>query len=753
MTTPTALHAAHPSMTAWQDYLSAPSISRDRALTDHLQRCGECECTVRYLRELQALLEHLPIEPVPSGLRERVLTSRAAGVRVLVPEHVDAFDDESADDDIVQDTTSKAGAATLPALPTRWRTRWRIPTTLAAGIAAWTVLSLARGIPVVEAGMISGSMMFSTALPKTGEAVTVRYNAGALLGRPPVLRLRARIRTLQGESYNVGVPVIEMATLQRTTGNEYTGRFTLPDSVVFAALAVEDTAAAAVDDLGGRTWEVMRAGPNGEPLLSALNQRNHDLMGRGWEEGLATTRRMMQLYPDSLTAWSWLQSFESWMSLETDSTRAVHRRASAMFDLRHRTMRGISPATIGQTFWYTRASDSIASAYWRERLLREAPTQSFAAQVRMRDVFAKRFTVRSDTLSALAALEALWPDVPADRAIQIASAALTLLPPRSANAVDLLRWSDRLLATDTSSGATRFIAARLLASPTWHDEGKRRLRVEIARLARTRTQLRLLGESRTEQEARLAGSQRLTFAQLGRALADDGAYQAALDTLALATAAGWDVNVFNTVRETSLRVGDSATARVMSTRISVDPGTRTARRDSMQAFVVAQMGAVAFAELVRKAQRDLSNRVMIGAKRRVLPDITLRGLDGSSASLRSVLAPHVTVVVFWSTECGPAVDALAEIQAAANTLAAHGIRTITIVELSQPTSALRDVLRTKAFTLPVYLDANGTASKAFNNWATPSMYLLDAKGNVMFSATSDVATMVLRAEAMVFEAQ
>ncbi len=753
MSTPTALHAAHPSMTAWQDYLSAPSASRAPALTGHLQRCGECETTVRYITELQALVEQLPIDPIPSGLRERVLASRAAGVRVLVPEHVDAFDDKSVEADIEQDTSADAVAATHHTSLARWRTRWRIPTTIAAGIAAWTMLSLARGTPAVEAGMISGTLTLSTALPKAGEAVTVRYNAGVLLGRPPVLRLRARIRTVRSESYNVNVPVVEIATLQRRRGNEYAGRFTLPDSVVFAALAVEDTAATAVDDLGGRAWEVMRAAPNGEPLLSALNQRNNDLMGRGWEEGLATTRRMMRLYPDSLTAWSWLQSFESWMSLETDSTRAVHRRASAMFDARHRTMRGISPATIGQTFWYTRASDSIASAYWRERLLREAPTQSFAAQERMRDVFARRFTLRTDTISALAALEALWPDVPADRANQIASAALTLLPPRSANAVDLLRWSDRLLATDSSAGTPRFIAARLLASPTWHNEGKRRLRVEIARLARTRTQPRFLGESRAEQEARLAGSQRLAFAQLGRALADDGAFQAALDTLALATAAGWDVNVFNTVRETSLRVGDGATARVMSARIAVDPSTRTARRDSMQAFGVAQMGAGAFAEIVRNAQRDLSTRVMVGAKRRVLPDITLRALDGSSASLQSVIAPQVTVVVFWSTDCGPAVDALPEIQTAANTLAARGIRTITIVEQSQASPALRDVLRTKAFTLPVYLDAGGTASKAFNNWATPSMYLLDAKGNVMFSATSDVASMVLRAEAMAFGAK
>ncbi|WP_310572201.1 TlpA disulfide reductase family protein [Gemmatimonas sp.] len=742
MTTPSPLHAAHPSMATWQDYVSAPLSARDRALTDHLQRCAECERTVQFLTELDARAQQLPLEAAPTALRARILASRAAGVRVLMPEHVDAFGDDDMTDDV----------PTVAAQVAR-RTRWRIPTTIAAGIAAWSAIALFRGTPVIEAGMISGTMTLSTALPKAGEVVSVRYNAGALLGRPAALRLRARIRTTRGESYNVGVPVVEIATLQRTTGNEYVGRFTLPDSVVFAALAVEDTAALAVDDLGSRAWEVMRAGANGAPLLSALDQRNHDLMGRGWEEGLATTRRMMQLYPDSLGAWNWLQSFESWMSLETDSTRGAHRRALAMFDARHRTMRDLSPELIGATFWYTRRADSVANAYWRERLLREAPTQSFAVQDRMLTIASRELPTRRDTTTALAGLEQLWPDVPADRASQVISAALRLLPPATANPVDLRRWADRLIAVDSSPATARYVAVRLLAAPAWRDEGKRHLRAEIARLANARTQLRALDESRTEQVERLARSQRLALAQLGRALADDGAHRAALDTLALASAAGWDLSVFNTVRETSLKVGDSSTARTMSARISVDPSTTPSRRESLQSAGVAQVGTAAWAELVRSARRDLATRVMAGAKRRVLPAVSLRALDGSSAPLRSLLAPQVTVVVFWSTDCGPAVDALGEIQATAAALAKRGIRTITVVEQPQSTPALQNVLRTKSFTLPVYLDVGGVASKAFNNWGTPQAYLLDAKGNVMFGATSDLESVALRAAAMVLAAE
>ena len=749
MNTPNALDATHPPLASWHEYVSVPRSLRDRVLTDHLLRCGECSNTIRFLEILQERVERLPLEPAPSDLRARMLKSRADGVRVLVPEQIEAWGDHDRDE--IEGRTATASLSPGATIP-RPRFRWRFPTAIAAGIVAWTALSLARGTPVVEAGMISGAMTLSTVLPKAGEVVTVRYNAGALLGRPNVLRLRARIRTEHGESYNTVVPVIEIATLARVTGNEYAGRFTLPDTVVFAALAVEDTAAAAVDDFGGRAWEVMRAGPNNIPLLSALDQRNHDLMGRGWEEGLATTRRMMHLYPDSLKSWSWLQSFERWMSLDTDSTRVAHRRASVMFDTRYRAVRELSPATIGQTFWYTRHTDSIASAYWRDRLLREAPTQSFAAQDRLQTIFERPLASHRDTTHVLSALEALWPDVPGDRAEQIASAALSVLPPATAIAADLLRWSDRLLAANPSPAAARAIAVRLLASPAWREEGKRRLRASIAQLSIARTHLRLLDESRRDHVERLAQSQRLAMAQLGRALADEGAHRAALDTLALASAAGWDLSVFNTVRETSLRVGDSSIARTMAARISVDPGTTTSRRDSLYEANITQIGDGAWARLVANARRELSTRVMAGAKRRVLPDVTLRTLTGGDAALRSLLAPQVTVVVFWSTDCGPAVDALGDIQFTATALATRGVRTITVVEQALPTPALRDVLRSKAFTLPVYLDSGGSASKAFNNWGTPHAYVLDAKGNVMFSATSDFAKVALRAEAMVLAA-
>ena len=88
MTTPSALHAAHPSMATWQEYVSVPTSARDRALTDHLQRCAECADTVRFLSDLEERVTQLPLEPAPNALRTRLLASRA-GVDNLRGAHPD----------------------------------------------------------------------------------------------------------------------------------------------------------------------------------------------------------------------------------------------------------------------------------------------------------------------------------------------------------------------------------------------------------------------------------------------------------------------------------------------------------------------------------------------------------------------------------------------------------------------------------------------------------------------------------------
>jgi hypothetical protein len=67
--------------------------------------------------------------------------------------------------------------------------------------------------------------------------------------------------------------------------------------VVYAAFVAEDSSRNLIDDHQRRTWELLTTLDGVRPSLTALDQRANDLMGRNFEEGHATVRRMTVLYP------------------------------------------------------------------------------------------------------------------------------------------------------------------------------------------------------------------------------------------------------------------------------------------------------------------------------------------------------------------------------------------------------------------------------------------------------------------------
>src|SRR5262249_36530229 len=154
-----------------------------------------------------------------------------------------------------------------------------------------------------------------------------------------------------------------------------------------AALAVENGDASLIDDHEKRTWEILTTVAGAQPSIESLEQRANDMMGRNFEEGLATTRRMVALYPDSIRGWSYLQWFQSWMGQgNADSVVGVHRAILARLDARWRDSTHVPPEMIGQLFWYARSIDTTISTYWKNRMLRETPTNTFAVQQRLGDI-------------------------------------------------------------------------------------------------------------------------------------------------------------------------------------------------------------------------------------------------------------------------------------------------------------------------------------------------------------------------------
>ncbi len=671
-------------------------------------------------------------DPQPSdALWLRIDASVDAGVRPIA----DPF--ASPDSPLVDERDDDAVSRTNT--PARW---WaRVTAVAACATIGWIVL---RPSHAIEAGMISGTMALTPAMPTAGQRVQVRYTAGALLGRPAALRLRARVRTVNGLSYVTNEPVITVGVLKHVDGTEYRGEFTLPDSIVYAALAVEDSSAREVDDFGGRTWEVLRAGTNGEPLLAALEQRTNDLMGRSWEQGLAGVRRMVALYPDSLAAWRWLRSYESWMVIETDSSRAVHRRQLARLSAKASSKASLSADEISDLVWYARALDSTIAKAWLDRLLRDTPTHSTAVYMRGLASLQQLDDKRADTASTLRALEALWSETPADRREWLAGTGADLAVGDSAHAAV---WAERLLTSSRGLAAQRAAAQRLLTLSSQHRRGEDALRALLRETTVTTTP-RLLNESAAEHRARVDRSQRATLAVLGRALAKDGALAAARDTLLLATQSGWEVEAFGALGDVQLALGDTSAAIRAWSHVAVDPRISMARRTALDTAV----GRLKRLDLWNAAQREargvMAARVLERAAYRRVDDVPVAGLDGASHLLSALRGTRATVVLFWSHECGYAVEAVPELQALSARLAQRDIPLVFIADSPVRTPALDSTLKAKRVTIPVYLDATSRATATFNNWGTPMMYVLDAKGRVVFAGTSDESQILLYAEAL-----
>jgi hypothetical protein len=127
----------------------------------------------------------------------------------------------------------------------------------------------------------------------------------------------------------------------------------------------------------------------------------------------------------------------------------------------------------------------------------------------------------------------------------------------------------------------------------------------------------------------------------------------------------------------------------------------------------------------------------------------LASLDGVRATLNGLTrGKKGLAVVFWSPLCGPAVEALPEIESLRRRLEQQGVPLVIVAEQSTVTPELTTVLTTHRVQAPVYLDADGAAAARFNNWGTPTLYLLDAGGRVMFPGTTDVQELLLYSAAL-----
>lgn len=130
---------------------------------------------------------------------------------------------------------------------------------------------------------------------------------------------------------------------------------------------------------------------------------------------------------------------------------------------------------------------------------------------------------------------------------------------------------------------------------------------------------------------------------------------------------------------------------------------------------------------------------------RPAPDIELTLLDGGSAPLASLRGRSV-LINFWATTCGVCVAELPQLVQLYQELHPRGLEIIGIAMPYDPPSQVQDFVRRRAIPYPIALDVLGVATRAFDGVRlTPTAFLLDPAGNIVFTQTGTLDTARVRA--------
>ena len=118
----------------------------------------------------------------------------------------------------------------------------------------------------------------------------------------------------------------------------------------------------------------------------------------------------------------------------------------------------------------------------------------------------------------------------------------------------------------------------------------------------------------------------------------------------------------------------------------------------------------------------------------------LPGTDGKRHSLEEFLGRGLTLVVFSCTVCPCALGCEQRIEAIWRQYRSRGVRVVVINVGNTPSDELPQLkrrMRRQGFTFLCLRDATRQVARAYGATVTPQVFLLDAKGRVIYMGTID----------------
>jgi len=116
------------------------------------------------------------------------------------------------------------------------------------------------------------------------------------------------------------------------------------------------------------------------------------------------------------------------------------------------------------------------------------------------------------------------------------------------------------------------------------------------------------------------------------------------------------------------------------------------------------------------------------------PNVKLEDLDGRKVQLKSYLGKGPVLITFWATWCMPCHEELAEFQKLYNEYKSKGFQLIGIsIDDEKTVAKVKPYIKSRNYNFTVLLDSNSDAAREFYVQDAPNTFLVNKKGNIVYS--------------------
>ncbi len=146
-----------------------------------------------------------------------------------------------------------------------------------------------------------------------------------------------------------------------------------------------------------------------------------------------------------------------------------------------------------------------------------------------------------------------------------------------------------------------------------------------------------------------------------------------------------------------------------------------------KALVIVAVIGIGVALILFGRSGDDTPRAPLVAEGFKAPDINLKDLDGNLWSLSSKKG-SVVLINFWATWCDTCKEEMPGLQLLYDVKGDNpGFQLVTVVYDDDPLRAVK-YLADNNFTLPLYIDGDGSAARAYGLTGVPETYIVGKKG-------------------------